>query len=560
MANPSRRKKLNRQQFPAGRDGQQLVLETHSPDGIVWKEPSGNLEISGGTIRLDGYFPDGDYNLGIGTSSLDSLVASKEDTGIFTGIAKGATTTITASNVLEANDIISIAEVATSGGSDWATELNGKKFHVASATSSAFVITHNTSALTDPSSVSAGVGEEVNASANVSVGGKTGEKLTNELQNVLVGTSAGQHIASGGTPDVGDNNTLIGHQSGMGAATTNKATDNTAIGSCSLEGVTTGTHNSFVGKRAGFTLTTGAYNSGNGFESGDDITTGTGNVFIGAQSGKGVQTGDYNVVLGFKAGDSDGANNLGSNKLVIHSDSNGTAAPATEALIYGDFSAATLAVNGTLTTTMGAASAATTQSVLDNSTKIATTAYVDRVALGPVYGSFSKGWDTAAAVTHTGVNLSAINWFTVPTVWTSNLASNVTELSGATGRFQPDGAVIPTGGSRKFLINWSMNLWYYSASTYLGLAGRITKTPSGGPAAEVPGSAQTTGWDQYLGPYLGSYFYMKSVASSAMVSLASGDTVQFQYGVNSVSGSGTTTVVAYRTYESGLSVNITAMD
>ena len=203
---------------------------------------------------------------------------------------------------------------------------------------------------------------------------------------------------------------------------------------------------------------------------------------------------------------------------------------------------------------------ATTQSVLDDSTKLATTAYVDRVALGPVYGSFSKGWDTAAAVTHTGVNLSAINWFTVPTVWTSNLASNVTELSGATGRFMPDSAVIPTGGSRKFLINWSMNLWYYSASTYLGLAGRITKTPSGGSAAEVPGSAQTTGWDQYLGPYLGSYFYMKSVASSAMVSLASGDTVQFQYGVNSVSGSGTTTVVAYRTYESGLSVNITAMD
>ena len=318
---------------------------------------------SASTIKLSGYYPTGSNNVALGKEALDAVVATKANTGTFSGIAKGSTTTITASNVLATGDIVSISGVSTSGGSDWATELNGKKFNVASATGSAFVITHNTSALTDPSSVSGGVGAEVNASSNVAVGGLSGEKLTNEFQNVLIGTEAGRYVASGGTPDVGDNNTLVGHQAGKGGSGTNKATDNTAIGSCSLEAVTTGTHNSFLGKKAGETLTEGTFNVGNGYQSGDDITTGTGNIFIGAQAGKGVQTGDYNVTLGFKSGDSDGANNLGSNKLVIHSDSNGTADPATEALVYGDFSTGLVSFNSeTNSATTGVAIQNTTAS------------------------------------------------------------------------------------------------------------------------------------------------------------------------------------------------------
>lgn len=44
MSAPSQRKKLHRQQFPAGRDGQQLVLETHSPNGLAWRDLSVKLE------------------------------------------------------------------------------------------------------------------------------------------------------------------------------------------------------------------------------------------------------------------------------------------------------------------------------------------------------------------------------------------------------------------------------------------------------------------------------------------------------------------------------------
>ncbi len=179
----------------------------------------------------------------------------------------------------------------------------------------------------------------------------------------------------------------------------------------------------------------------------------------------------------------------------------------------------------------------------------------------PAYGSFNKTWGTSDAVTHTGVTLSSMAWFTEdipPTVWTRNFYKDWEELGPATGRLRYTGSY-PASGSRKFLINWGMNLYYYSASTYLGLAGRITKTPAGGSAAEVAGSAQTTSWDHYL-VYLGSNFYMKYVGGTAMVSISAGDTIQFEYGVNSVSGSGTTTVVAYRTYESGITVNIVSMD
>ena len=179
------------------------------------------------------------------------------------------------------------------------------------------------------------------------------------------------------------------------------------------------------------------------------------------------------------------------------------------------------------------------------------------LTLEPAYASFSKGWGTSDAVTHTGLNLSAINWFSPPTTWTRNTYKDWEEVGPGTGTFKYTGG-FPGSGSRNFLVNWSINLYYYSAS-YMGLAGRIRKTPSGGSPAEVAGSSQTTSWDHYL-LYLGSYFYMKSLSNSAIVSLADGDTIQFEYGGNSVSGSGTTSFVAYRTYESGMNVTITSVD
>ena len=179
---------------------------------------------------------------------------------------------------------------------------------------------------------------------NVSIGRNSGRDLTTEDQNVFVGVSAGENVCSTGETE-GDNNTFVGHQSGYGVDTATTASDNSGIGSCSLESITTGTHNTFLGRRSGYTLTEGAYNCGIGFDSGDDVTTGAGNTFLGTKAGQGVQSGDYNVTIGYRSGDSDGANTLGDNKLVIHSESGGTADPATEALIYGEFDTGTVHFN-----------------------------------------------------------------------------------------------------------------------------------------------------------------------------------------------------------------------
>ena len=210
---------------------------------------------------------------------------------------------------------------------------------------------------------------------------------------------------------------------------------------------------------------------------------------------------------------------------------------------------------------------ATTQAVMNESTEVATTAYVDRVALGPAYGSFSKSWgpDTGRNPTITkGAGIIDGNFFPQETGWTENITSVLWEENedgGGTplGTFSYTGDY-PDSGSRKFVAHWGINLWYYVAASYVALAGRIMKTPSGGSEALVPGSLQVTSWDHYL-LWLGNYYYIKHVSGTAMFEISSAsDTIQFDYGVNSTYGSGTTTLIAYQAYGSGATLNIQALD
>ena len=148
---------------------------------------------------------------------------------------------------------------------------------------------------------------------------------------------------------------------------------------------------------------------------------------------------------------------------------------------------------------------ATTQAVMNESTEVATTAYVDRVALGPAYGSFSKSWGPGTGRNPTitkGAGIIDGNFFPQETAWTENITSVLWEENedggGAKlGNFSYTGDY-PDSGSRKFVAHWGINLWYYVAASYVALAGRIMKTPSGGSEALVPGSLQVTSWDHYL--------------------------------------------------------------
>jgi len=184
--------------------------------------------------------------------------------------------------------------------------------------------------------------------SNIAIGNNAGKEFTTEDQNVVMGTSAGQHIATTGA-GVGDNNTLVGHQAGKGDTGTNEATDNTAVGSCALETIKEGTHNSFLGRQSGHVLEDGSYNSGVGFQAGKWIVDGSSNVCIGTQSGRGVVGGTHNVCIGTESGDNTTDADMGSNNLVIHSESDGLADPVNEALIYGNFNTGRLHFNSNST-------------------------------------------------------------------------------------------------------------------------------------------------------------------------------------------------------------------
>lgn len=198
--------------------------------------------------------------------------------------------------------------------------------------------------------------------------------------NVASNTAVG--LGSFAVNTTGSSNTAIGAYT-LAANTTGAG--NIAIGHTALTANTTGVANTGIGYQALMANTTGAYNtslgSGTLVNSTADYNTamghnalrsnltGSSNVSVGANAlygnGTGVNntgigsqalvsnvSGSYNVAIGFKAGYSNlasnnvflgseaGYNETGSNKLYI--DNSNTSSP----LIYGDFSANTLSLNG----------------------------------------------------------------------------------------------------------------------------------------------------------------------------------------------------------------------
>jgi hypothetical protein len=184
----------------------------------------------------------------------------------------------------------------------------------------------------DPSSTTS------SASYNVSVGITALENITSGNQNVAVGYNALEENTTG------ERNVALGYQA---LENTTTGSMNTGIGRTSLPFNSTGDGNTALGD---FTL---YYNS-----------TGDGNVAIGQSAGQNNTTGSNNVFIGKEAGSN--SNYLtASDKLVIANSS------TTTPLIDGDFSAATLKVNGSLdvtgSMTMGVASTITSTTTFNGS-------------------------------------------------------------------------------------------------------------------------------------------------------------------------------------------------
>ena len=164
--------------------------------------------------------------------------------------------------------------------------------------------------------------------SNTFLGTNSGRYATNSTHNTYIGYSSGANSANGG------DNTYIGTSSGQNQ----NGSCNTFVGASSGgNGTGTGSYNTCMGYLSGAYTTTGSSNLMLGDRAGYKIKTGSNNVSLGYRAGYNNEAGAGNVLIGYEAG----FNELGSNKLYI--DNSNVATP----LVYGDFSADALTVNGT---------------------------------------------------------------------------------------------------------------------------------------------------------------------------------------------------------------------
>jgi len=167
------------------------------------------------------------------------------------------------------------------------------------------------------------------ASYNVFLGYNAGHFNTTGAYNTFLGHLAGYNNT------IGYRNTIIGNEAGI---SNTEGYGNNFIGNYAGLTNTTGYYNTFQGNSAGYYNTTGSQNAFFGTLAGRNNVQGHANTLIGYGAGYSVE-GSGNVCLGYQAG----FNETGSNKLYI--DNTNTATP----LIYGDFAANTITINGTLT-------------------------------------------------------------------------------------------------------------------------------------------------------------------------------------------------------------------
>lgn len=151
--------------------------------------------------------------------------------------------------------------------------------------------------------------------------------------NVGIGTEALSSLVNTNA------NTAVGYQA---LKSTGYSGYNTAVGTWAGTTLNGGGYNVFLGASAGYAATSTASSVAIGYNTLSTGTNNTGCVAVGNQAGQNA-TGTYNVFLGYGAG----YNEVGHNKLYI---SNSTTATP---LIYGDFSAPSVTINGSLTVTGG---------------------------------------------------------------------------------------------------------------------------------------------------------------------------------------------------------------
>ena len=203
-------------------DGQISVAEvvgaapTASPTFTGTATVNGNVSVDGGTIKLDGNYPNGTNNVALGDTALDSLTSGTYNTAI--GANAGTAITTGTRNTL----IGGIAgDALTTGGDNTVLGYNALTSDTLGSKSVAIgrsvLSSQNFTSATDTynTAVGYGAGGQVTTGIkNTLIGGIAGDNITTGIENVVVGYNSMNAVS-------GDSNIIVGSNSSNSSTTVN---------------------------------------------------------------------------------------------------------------------------------------------------------------------------------------------------------------------------------------------------------------------------------------------------------------------------------------------------
>jgi hypothetical protein len=289
---------------------------------------SGNIDVSSGTIKLDGNYPvgtnnvalgdialgdaslSGGNNTAIGRSSLFSNTSGSFNTGIGSGALENNTT---ASNNTAVGYQALLANTATGNNAIGYTALRSNTTGAGNTADGVNALYSNTTGSNNTSMGFQSLLNNTTASGNTAVGYQVMLDSTGD-NNTALGYQALQTNSSGGI-----NNTAIGYQANRNNTS---GSYNVAVGLQALLSNTTASNNTAVGYQAGFDNATGERCTFIGNGAGENSTV-SDNTFVGQNSGSAITSGAANTILGRFSGNEGGLNIVGDSNHIVLSDGDG---------------------------------------------------------------------------------------------------------------------------------------------------------------------------------------------------------------------------------------------
>ena len=283
-----------------------------------------SLSVDGGTIKLDGNYPNGSDNVAVGNSALQENTTGTQNTAVGS-LALDANTTGVRNTAIGYGTLGTVSTGENNTAVGQTALFSNTTASNNTAVGKSALLSNTTGTRNTAVGMSAGLAITT-GSYNVAMGAFAGDAITTGEQNTAIGDAALTALTTG------TENTSIGDQS----LKVSTASFNTAVGSASLKANTSGTSNTAIGRAALTRNTTASNNTAVGHNSLDHNTTGTRNAALGTYSLDANTTASDNTGVGYAAlsDNTTGASNtaFGSEALLFNSTASNNTAVGSDAL------------------------------------------------------------------------------------------------------------------------------------------------------------------------------------------------------------------------------------